>query len=437
MVNRFIILLAAVIFCVSVARDVCIKEEKPETYTVNFVKNLQKRLEKSCRTLENSEFLLALSTGKRDFSQKFRNALSVTGTMHLVAISAFHTGVMILIFGVFFKTLLFFAPLRHHIKNIILFLLKTAASLYYFLITGASIPTLRSLAFVLLLDCFIISGGYPHSVFIFFLSLAAVSLFIPGSTLSLSFFMSALCVATVIRIWRFLPRSSIISIICVSVSVNYVLLAVSGGLTGTFSVFSPFVNFFVIPTVALSVPFVTLAQFLIPFSEILASGALKIADFMISPASFLIMFFAGPAERTAVPVVSVPLFVKVVFVSSFFAALYFDKKIKYLAIFINVLSALLFFFPVSAQEELKRSAAFDGKVFCIRENFSSGRLFFDGYSRNPSFNGYFYSQIERFSAECGITEVLSLHFPEAVPESEKNRLRKKIRFKNAKFYSRE
>ena len=435
--KRLIVLLLVVIVCTSLARDIYFKEEKPEMYNINFVENLQKRLEKSCRTLKNSEFLLALSTGKRDFSQKFRNALSVTGTMHLVAISAFHTGVMMLIFGAFFKILLFFAPLRHHVKNIILFLLKTAASLYYFLITGASIPTLRSLAFVLLLDCFIISGSYPHSVFVFFLSLAAISLFIPGSTLSLSFFMSALCVATVIRIWRLLPKSAIISIICVSVSVNYILLAVSDGLTGTFSVFSPFVNFFVIPTVAVSIPFVTIAQFLIPFSGILASGALKIADFLISPASFLIMFFAGSAEKTAVPVVSVPLFVKVVFVASFFVALYFDKKIKYLAILINVLTSFFFFFPVFAQEELKRSAAFDGRVFCVRENFYSGRLFFDKYPRNPTFNSYFYLQIERFSAECGITEVLSLHFPETVPESEKMRLRKKIRFKNAKFYFRE
>ena len=97
----------------------------------------------------------------------------------------------------------------------------------------------------------------------------------------------------------------------------------------------------------------------------------------------------------------------------------------------------LFFFPVFPQEDLKRSDAFDGKVFCVRENSGSGRLFFDRYSRNPSFNSYFYSNIELFSAECGITEILSLHFPQEIPEAEKKRIRKKIRFKNAKFYSRE
>jgi len=436
--NKSAVVLIIIIFCISVARDLYFSEnEKPVKYSVGFVENLQERLEKLCGNMENSGFLTALSTGRRDFSQNFRDALSVTGTMHLVAISAFHTGVMVVIFTFFFRTLLFFVPLRHHRKNIVLFLLKTAASAYYFLITGASIPTLRSLSFVLLFDLFIISGGYPHSLFVFVCSLAAVALLIPGSLLSLSFLMSALCVATVMKIWKIVPKSAMISLVCVSVSVNHILLATADQLTGTFPVASPFVNFFAVPAVAFSIPFVTLAQFFIPFSESAAVFALKIADFMIAPASFLIMFFADFAGKTAVPVVKVTVFVKVVFIATFFAALYFSNKIKYLLIVFNILVSLFFFFPVFSQEDLKRSDAFDGRVFCVRENSGSGRLFFDRYSRNPSFNSYFYSNIERFSAECGITEVLSLHFPQEIPEAEKKRIRKKIRFKNAKFYFRE
>jgi len=436
--NKFIILLLAAVFLISLARDLCFYEnERPKKYSVNFIEDLQSRLEKLCGNLENREFLAALSTGRRDFSQPFRNALSVTGTTHLVAISAFHTGVMVVIFTIFFRTLLFFVPLRHHRKNILLFLLKTAASAYYFLITGASIPTLRSLSFVLFFDLFIISGGYPHSFFVFMCSLAAVSLLIPGSLLSLSFLMSALCVATVMKIWRIMPKSVIISIVCVSVSVNHILLATADRLTGTFPVASPFVNFFAIPVVAVSVPFVTFAQFLIPFSEAAAAFALKIADFMIAPASFLITFFAGFAEKTAIPVVKVPVFFKILFILTFFISLYFRSKIKYMAIVLNIFISFFFFFQVSRQEDLKRSDAFDGKVFCVRENYGSGRLFFDRYSRNPSFNSYFYSNIERFSAECGITKVLSVHFPHEISEEEKKKIRKKIRFKNAKFYFRE
>lgn len=436
--NKYIVFILTVIFLISFARDFCFnKEEKLEKYNINFIENPQNRLEKLCNNSEESEFLLALSTGKRDFSRKFREALSVTGTMHLVAISAFHTGVMVLIFSMFFKTLLFFAPFRHHSKTVLLFLLKTAASAYYFLITGASVPTLRSLSFVLILDCFIISGSYPHSVFVFFCSLAAVSLLIPGSLFSLSFLMSALSVATVMKIWKIVPKSATISIICVSIAVNHILLVTAGGLTGTFSVLSPFINFFAIPTVALSIPFVTVAQFLIPFSETAAAFALKIAGFMIAPASFLIMFFAGFAEKTALPVVNAPFFIKIIFIASFFTALYSRNRIKYLAVSVNILTLLLFFFPVLQQEDLKRSEAFDGKAFCVRENFYSGRIFFDKYSRNPSFNGYFYSNIERFSAECGIVKVLSVHFPNDIPEEEKRRIRKKIRFKNTKFYFRE
>ena len=398
---------------------------------------MQSRLEKQTATIENHEFILALLIGKRDFSQKFRHDLAVTGTMHLVAISAFHTGIMVLLFGIFFKTLLFFVPIRPYIKNIIMFFLKIAASAYYFFITGASIPTLRSLAFVLFFDLFMIFGTFPHPVFIFFSSLAAVTLLIPGSSLSMSFLMSALCVATVIRIWRILPKSLIISLVCVSATVNWILLIVDPALSGTFSLSAPFVNFFAIPIVSLSVPFVTLAQFLIPFSCIAAHFMLKIADLIISPASFLVSYFADLAEKTAVPIVQAPVFVKIIFAASFFSALYFTNRIKYLSIVVNIMTVIPFFFGIFSIDEIKRSDEFGGKAFCVKESVVSGRIFFDKYTKNPAFNTYFLTNIERFSAECGITEVLSVHFPKKITEKQEKDLRKKIRLKNAKFYSRE
>lgn len=432
------IFIISAIFSFSFVRDLYFyQNDFPVSYKAGFIGNLQARLEKQTATIENHEFILALSIGKRDFSQKFRHDLAATGTMHLVAISAFHTGIMVLLFGILFKSLLFFVQIRPYIKNIIMFFLKIAASAYYFFITGASIPTLRSLAFILFFDFFMISGSFPHPVFIFFCSLAAVTLLIPGSSLSMSFLMSALCVATVLKLWRLLPKSLAISLVCVSAMVNYILLVVSAALSGTFSVLAPFVNFFVIPVVSLSVPFVTLAQFLIPFSETLAALMLKTADFLISPASFLISFFADLAERTAVPVVQVPVFIKIIFAVSFFSALYFHNKIKYLSIAANILTVIPFFFGIFSTEEIKRPEQFSGKAFCVKESVTSGRIFFDKYVKNPNFNNYFLTNIERFSAECGITEVLSVHFPKKITERQEKDLRKKIRFKNAKFYSRE
>ena len=426
------------VFSFSLIRDIYFYQDNlPKQYRVNFIENLQNRLEKQAATVENHEFISALAIGKRNFSQKFRHDLSVTGTMHLVAISAFHTGIMVLLFGIFFKTLLFFLPTRPYIKNIIIFFLKIAASAYYFFITGASIPTLRSLAFVLFFDFFMIFGSFPNPVFIFFCSLAAVALLIPGSSLSMSFLMSALCVATVLKIWRVLPKSLAVSLVCVSATVNYILLVVSADLSGTFSVFAPFVNFFVIPVVSLAVPFVTLAQFFIPFSETAAHFMLKTADFIISPASFFVSFFAGLAEKTAVPIVQTPVFIKIIFAASFFSALYFRNKIKYLSLTINILSLIPFFFGIFSTDEIKRSDKFGGKAFCVKESVTSGRIFFDKYAKNPIFNNYFLTNIERFSAECGITQVLSVHFPDKITEKQKKALRKKIRFKNAKFYSRE
>ena len=433
-----VIFIISAIFSFSFVRDLYFyQNDFPVSYKSGFIGNLQDRLEKQTATIENHEFILALSIGKRDFSQKFRHDLAATGTMHLVAISAFHTGIMVLLFGIVFKTLIFFVQIRPYIKNIIMFFLKIAASAYYFFITGASIPTLRSLAFILFFDFFMISGSFPHPVFIFFCSLAAVTLLIPGSSLSMSFLMSALCVATVLKLWRLLPKSLAISLVCVSAMVNYILLVVSAALSGTFSVLAPFVNFFVIPVVSLSVPFVTLAQFLIPFSETLAALMLKTADFLISPASFLISFFADLAERTAVPVVQVPVFIKIIFAVSFFSALYFRNKIKYLSIAANILTVIPFFFGIFSTDEIKRPEQFSGKAFCVKESVTSGRIFFDKYVKNPNFNNYFLTNIERFSAECGITEVLSVHFPKKITERQEKDLRKKIRFKNTKFYSRE
>ncbi len=432
------ILLIIAVFSFSLIRDFYFHENSfPKSYSVKFINNLQTRLEKQTVTVENHEFISALAVGKRDFSQKFRHDLAVTGTMHLVAISAFHTGIMVFIFSIFFKSLLFFVPMRPYIKNIIMFFLKIAASAYYFFITGASIPTLRSLAFILFFDFFMISGTFPHPVFIFFSSLAAVTLLIPGSSLSMSFLMSALCVATVLKLWRVMPKSLAISLICVSATINYILLVVDPALSGTFSVLAPFVNFFVIPIVSLSVPFVTMAQFLIPFSETLAALMLKTADFLISPASFFVSFFAGLAEKTAVPVVQVPVFIKIIFAASFFSALYFRNKIKHLSLIINILSLIPFFFGIFSTDEIKRSEQFNGKAFCVKESVTSGRIFFDKYVKNPNFNNYFLTNIERFSAECGITKVLSVHFPNKITEKQKKALRKKIRFKNAEFYSRE
>ena len=436
--HSFIIFLTIIFFSFSIARDIYFKiNDKHAYYNVKFTESLQKKLEKSAVDLENHEFILALSVGKRDFSPKFRHDLAVTGTMHLVAISAFHTGIMVLIFGFFFKSLLFFVPMRPYVKNTVLFFLKIPASVYYFFITGASVPTLRSLVFMLFFDFFMISGSFPHPVFIFFASLAATAFLIPGSSLSMSFLMSALCVATVLKIWKVLPKSLAVSLVCVSVSVNWILLVVSPSLSGTFSVASPFVNFFVIPVVSLSVPFVTLAQFLIPFSETAAHLMLKTADFLIAPASFFVSFFAGFAEKTSVPIIDVPVFIKIIFAASFFTALYFRNKIKYLSLSVNIVAAIFFFSGIFSPDELKRPDQFGGKAFCVKESVSSGRIFFDRYAKNPAFNNYFYTNIERFSAQCGITKVISVHFPDKVTEKQEKALRKKIRFKNAKFYSRE
>lgn len=392
----------------------------------------KKELESFSHKLKNRELVTALTTGSREFSDRFRNDLVNTGTMHIVAISAFHVGMMLIMINFIFKlsgAALFLKPRYFAIFSLIL---KLALSFYYFYITGASIPTLRALFFMLMFDIYILTGRNPHSITMFLYSITAVCIAIPSSVTSISFIMSALCVAVIINIWSNLPRSVTVKLITVSIMMNYILIPVSAAINGTFPLFSPLVNLFVIPVISLSLPFITAAQFIVPFSVKMAGMFLNITDFLISPAYFIIGFAGETAERSLIPLIEPSFYVKLMFVSTFFGAL-FLKKIRAVLIVCNL--TLLVPFHVNLSETTVRPAIFYGKVLCIKESSGEGHLIFDKYKRNPSMSISFRQKVEKGASECGIRKLISIHFPQNTGHETLQNFRKRMRMRSVNFYS--
>lgn len=445
--NRFRNLaLIVFIFLAGIAienRDTMIAERSEKFFSANLTSNqvepLRSELSQITNKSKNREFLKVLTTGKREFSSEFRSLLINSGTMHLVAISAFHVGVVFIILNLFFFRFIFvFMPTRPFIRQLSVIILKIIFSIYYFYITGGSIPTLRAITFILFFEFFLFSGVIPGTMTVFLVSLTAVSVLIPASASSLSFVMSAICVATVLNVWRNIPDSVCIRLICISVLINYALLPVTSELNGCFSLSAPFMNLLIIPSMFLIIPVISLAQFGILFSTKIASFFLSIADILLDPLMFSLRFFSEFSEKTLFPIIAPSFFIKTAFVITFFGALMLRGKLKKFTAVISICIAIFFccnrvetrFNPYG----FMRPDEFFSRVGCVIHEDGTGSIYFDRYSYNPRFSPYFYNNLEKAAAECRITEVRSIHFPNQVSEKIKEKIRKRIRFRNCVFY---
>jgi len=424
-------------------RDTLITELSGDFFSAKLtsdqIEPLRNKLSHLTNRSRNREFLKALTTGKREFSAEFRSLLINSGTMHLVAISAFHVGVVFIILNLFFFRLIFvFMPVRPRLRQLSVIILKMIFSAYYFYITGGSIPTLRAITFILFFEFFLLSGAIPRTMTIFLISLTAVSVLIPASASSLSFVMSAICVATVLNIWRF-SDSVTIRLVSISVLINYALLPVTCDLNGCFSLSAAFINLLIIPLMFLIIPVISLAQFGILFSSKIASFFLSAADFLLDPLMFTLRFFSDFSEMTLFPIITPSFFIKICFIATFFTALLLRGNLKKAAVILNI-SFFVFFLSNWVETRFNpygffRPDEFFSRVGCVIHEDGTGSIYFDKYRYNPQFNPYFYNNLEKAAAECRITEVKSIHFSKQVSEKIKKKIRKRIRFRNCVFYS--
>lgn len=424
-------------------RDANIIKNEGSYYSANLewekIEPIRQKLSQITNNAQNREFLKALTTGKREFSGKFRSLLINSGTMHLVAISAFHVGVVFIILNlIFFRFLNVFVPFRPSRVYLLTFAIKIVVSAYYFFITGGSIPTLRAITFILLFELFTFYGSLPSAMTVFMLSLMSVSILIPGSALSLSFIMSAICVATVLNIWKNIPESVIIKLISVSVLINFALLPVTCDLNGCFSLSAPFINLLIIPMMFILIPVISLAQFSILFSQSAASFFLGIADRILDPLMFNLNFFSEFSQKTLYPVIEPSFFIKVTFAVTFFSALMLRGSFKKVAAVLSIILAMLFFTnkvdTLVNPYKIKRPDEFFSRTSCVVHEDGSGSIFFDRFRRNPELSQYFLNNLEKASAQCGITKVKSIHLPSQASELFKEKVRSRIRFKDCEFY---
>ncbi len=401
-----------------------------------FIENSRRSLSVLASQTENRQLVKALSTGEREFSESFRDSLIVTGTMHLVAISAFHTGIMIMFLNILFKTIFLFFTVSYKYSTAIALFAKLTASAYYFYLTGTSIPTLRALIFILIYDAVYASGKKPDPLTLYFYSLAGVSIFIPQSASSISFMMSALCVATVIQVWSKLPSSMTVRIITVSILINYALIPVSSYLTGAFPLASPFVNLMVIPLVSLAVPFISIAQFSAIFSGNTALFFLKAADFIFTPVAFHVEYFSEMATKLMMPLLNPPFAIKILFTASFFTALSSRKKTNLFFTALNLFFFMLFIFPYKNDDiKVTKPSSLYGAATCVVFSDGKGELYFDNFRNNPGATRRFYHRMERAAAECGINRVVTVTTSTDFNEETVNKLKKRWRFKNTLFRS--
>jgi ComEC/Rec2-related protein len=406
----------------------------PNIKTPLLIENRREILNSAILNSSNRELLKALSIGERDFSEKFRDSLIVTGTMHLVAISAFHTGIMIMLINFIFRIIFSLITVKYKTMTAVTIIIKISVSIYYFYLTGASIPTLRALVFILTYDTVYASGRKPAAISLYLFSLTGVSVIIPGSAVSLSFVMSALCVATVLNIWDKLPRSMTIRILTVSVMINYVLIPVSTGLTGGCSLFSPFVNLLVIPLVSLAVPLISLAQFSVLVSTGFPTLFIRGADIILTPAVFHINYWSEISTMLTMPLIETSFTIKVLFAGSFFIALSSKWFLKPFFILLNLFT-LSFFISSFTEKGIRIATPFSlyGNAKCVVFEDSFGHIYFDPFRNTPGATVRFYHRMERAASECGINRVISITSKQRFQPETIEKLKKRYRFRNTVF----
>lgn len=146
---------------------------------------------------DNEAVLVALLAGKRTYlTEEIYNAYRSSGLAHLLAISGLHIGLVagFIFFGV--RKLLAFSPslaLKNNLK-IPAAVLACLACLFYTLLAGATLPTLRAFLMVCFVFFAVVLGRLHNTLRILMFTLILVLFFWPESIITASFQMSFIAV---------------------------------------------------------------------------------------------------------------------------------------------------------------------------------------------------------------------------------------------------
>ncbi|MCK5809017.1 ComEC/Rec2 family competence protein [bacterium] len=380
--------------------------------------------------------LLSLATGYRFFDASFKESLAMSGSYHLIAISAMHIGVVIgvMLFFARLTTLLFEKPsLQWGISRLFAY----GGSGWYLIITGGSLPTIRAYFFFVFADLLFSCGIAAHSLFLLLLSLVITSLVVPGSLGTISFFLSALSVGGVVLLWRRLPQSYSVKLIVISLLLQLLLAPILADMNGYIVLYAPLVALLTIPLLALSVPLIFALQIsmFFPF-EWLHSLFFLLANFVTELLSVTIVESSLFSRYLLLPVASFSLWMKVVVSVGFFWILIVRNR--WLKGFLIVVVGLLFFFSSTALLRLKTPQMVwrkEMRILCISHNRFSGRL----VVLAGGYGGWVYrakltmKELSVVSAKCGFVQIDRVVISRGVSFSESDELKKRLRFSHCRI----
>ncbi len=402
------------------------------SFSIRSPVGLRDQLIRFIETHSDSHLLLAFTTGRRAFSAYENTAFIKTGTMHIVAISAFNIGAIFVIF-LFLRRLLCSAlpKLRPRRLDILLIILKALTLLYYLFITGNEIPTLRAALFIFIFDLCITFGKNLHEFFIFSVSLAATALLLPQSLTSMSFIMSAISVLTIFAVYRRLPQSVIAATISLTVVINLMLLPVTALMSGSLPLLAPLSNLIIIPIAALLVPLALAVQFLFPLSESLAAIATIPANLVADIASSLMLWLASFSGSALVSLTTQHTTVIILFYSAAVLAVAVQGWLKIVPVMLFIGCSALFFIPHTGTT-VERIYALPGEAWCIRDESGKSRVVEVERYRFP--DDMIKSRIDRLGitlerdlARCGITHLNSMHLKAPLPRKTLHELKTRPR----------
>jgi len=402
-------------------------------------KGLRSRLTDFVRERSGSTLLLAFATGKRSFSPAERIAFLKTGTMHLVAISAFHIGILFLLLHLVARLGAFFPTTHPRTSLFLTMLLKSVVLFWYLSITGWCTPTLRAAIFVLLLDLLLHTGhaAHPFPVFLWSLMLTAIAL--PRSMVSWSFIMSALSVFAVLSLWDRLSRSSFISILALSVIINFLLIPISAQISGVLPLIAAPANLVTIPLASLLLLSLIPVQAFFPFLPSLAGLFLLPADTIAQVMTGNLHYLASLSDPTLLPLRQAGTPWIILFYAAAGAALLGAGAVRRWAAVAVAVATIPFFITIKQHHGIERIHSLPGDAYCVREEHGTGRIV---EARRYNFPSDYVQRkfdmlpmsLERDLSHCGVLQVTSLHLRAPLPRDMARELFRRPRFRGTRLY---
>jgi len=409
-----------------------ISENSSPGYRENFIDFIEKN--------SDSKLIAALSAGKKNFTSREKNIFLKSGTMHIVAISAFHIGVLFLFFEIIRKLMLGFSNINPMSIIIYTNIVKFSALTFYIYITGFSIPTVRAAIFIFTFDIFLSFSIRLNLLYLYLLSLIATSLLVPASLKSYSFLMSSIAVFTVISVWKKLPASAAVRIISLSAIISFIFIPISVHLSGYVSLFAPISNLIIIPYAFILVLLSLIIQLSYILSNDLVLEVLKLSEPFFKIAELNIEIMSNYSSAFLIPGINRPLFTGFFFYMIFFL-MFFIKGLKRVFL-LSVLLTLSFSYFIKFGKNsfvIKRLYSLPGKAYCIPGESGNGSIietkrYYYPYKKLNSKIDKIPLYLEKELADCGITKVSSIHLKKRLPHKVMKELYKRKRFKFSKLY---